>query len=434
MILEGNQRGGAKNLALHLMKEENERVEVHELRGFVSQDLMGALTETYAISRGTKCTQFLYSLSLNPPLNENVSIADFEAAIDKAEKELNLTGQPRAIVFHEKEGRRHAHAVWSRIDVQEMKAIQMSHDHMKLQSVSRELYLEHGWKMPRGFAHQSERDPKNFSHAQWQQAKRVGKDPRAIKTAIQDAWAISDNKATLGHALQERGYYMARGDRRGSIVAVDIHGEVYSIPRQLGIKVKQVRARIGEEDDLPSVSQARHKIAHDMLPIIMRFKENLQTQETAQKAEFTRKNDELVAKQRADRQSFMAQINQRQHQETLKRQSRFRVGYKGIWDRLRGEHKRIATENEKAAKLTLARDSAKKDRLIAGQLAQRRMFGQWRLAMKENFRQQRREIKNDQSQFKAMQNDDYDARREAFKRRRKETPRHSRAPTREPEP
>lgn len=29
MILNGNQRGGAKDLALHLMKEENEHVEVH---------------------------------------------------------------------------------------------------------------------------------------------------------------------------------------------------------------------------------------------------------------------------------------------------------------------------------------------------------------------------------------------------------------------
>lgn len=41
MILVGNQRGGAKDLALHLMKDENERVEIHELRGFMSDDLMG---------------------------------------------------------------------------------------------------------------------------------------------------------------------------------------------------------------------------------------------------------------------------------------------------------------------------------------------------------------------------------------------------------
>lgn len=54
MILVGNQRGGAQNLALHLMKDENERVQLHELRGFVSDDLQGAFQESYAISRGTR--------------------------------------------------------------------------------------------------------------------------------------------------------------------------------------------------------------------------------------------------------------------------------------------------------------------------------------------------------------------------------------------
>ncbi|SEN51125.1 hypothetical protein [Nitrosomonas marina] len=73
MILVGNQRGGAKNLALHLLKEENEHVEVHEVRGFASRNLMAALNETYAISKATRCKQFLFSLSLNPPQNENVS-------------------------------------------------------------------------------------------------------------------------------------------------------------------------------------------------------------------------------------------------------------------------------------------------------------------------------------------------------------------------
>ena len=67
MILHGNQRGGAKDLALHLLKTENEHVEVHELRGFVSDNLVSALNEVYAVSRGTKARQFLFSLSLNPP-------------------------------------------------------------------------------------------------------------------------------------------------------------------------------------------------------------------------------------------------------------------------------------------------------------------------------------------------------------------------------
>ena len=64
MILVGNQRGGAKDLALHLLKEENEHVDVHEVRGFASNTLMAALNESYAISRSyTLQTVFIFSQS-----------------------------------------------------------------------------------------------------------------------------------------------------------------------------------------------------------------------------------------------------------------------------------------------------------------------------------------------------------------------------------
>ncbi len=127
MILKGSQRGGGQGLAVHLMRtDENEHVEVHELRGFAADDLPGAFKEAQAVSRATRCRQFLFSLSLNPPETENVSVATFEAAIDRVEEKLGLEGQPRAVVFHEKEGRRHAHCVWSRIDAETMTAKQMS--------------------------------------------------------------------------------------------------------------------------------------------------------------------------------------------------------------------------------------------------------------------------------------------------------------------
>src|SRR3546814_19842374 len=110
MILKASQRSGAKQLGLHLMKtEENEHVEVHEVSGFMSDDLMGAMKEAHALSLGTKCKQFLFSVSLNPPVGESVRIEVFEKACEVSDERLGLKGQPRMIVFHEKEGRRHAH-------------------------------------------------------------------------------------------------------------------------------------------------------------------------------------------------------------------------------------------------------------------------------------------------------------------------------------
>ena len=118
MILKASQRSGAAQLGQHLLKtEENEHVEVHEVRGFMSESVMGAMKEAQAMAKGTRCKQYLFSVSLNPPETENVPVEVFEGALSAIEEKLGLTDQPRLVVFHEKEGRRHAHAVWSRITV-----------------------------------------------------------------------------------------------------------------------------------------------------------------------------------------------------------------------------------------------------------------------------------------------------------------------------
>ena len=140
MILKASQRGGGQNLAVHLMRaDDNEHVSLHELRGFASDNIKDAFKEAEAISRGTHCRQYLFSLSLSPPEQEQVSVAAFQTAIDKIEERLGLSGQPRAILFHEKEGRRHAHCVWSRIDAQTMTARPLSFFKNRLMEVSRDL-------------------------------------------------------------------------------------------------------------------------------------------------------------------------------------------------------------------------------------------------------------------------------------------------------
>ena len=58
MILEGNKRGGARQMALRLLNaQDNEHIEVHEVRGFMSDNLMGVLQEIHALSRATQCRQ-----------------------------------------------------------------------------------------------------------------------------------------------------------------------------------------------------------------------------------------------------------------------------------------------------------------------------------------------------------------------------------------
>jgi len=41
VILKGSQRGGARQLGLHLMNiQDNEHVEVHEVRGFMAENVL----------------------------------------------------------------------------------------------------------------------------------------------------------------------------------------------------------------------------------------------------------------------------------------------------------------------------------------------------------------------------------------------------------
>ncbi len=402
MLFVGNQRGGARNLAAHLLSPENEHVEVHEVRGFASESVAGAFNEAYAMSRGTKCTQFLFSLSVNPPQDQNASIEDFESAIDLAEDRLGLSGQPRTIVFHEKNGRRHAHAVWSRIDSDKMKAVQLSFTHKKLQEVSRELHIQHGWQMPRGMVDKSLRDPKNFTLDEWQQAKRQGEDPRVIKAAFQDAWATSDSKPAFSNALKERGYTLARGDRRG-YVAIDRHGEIYAVAKWSGVKTKSVRERLGDPKSLPDIEIAKQQIASEMQPSMERLNKELDARRQKQQALFDQRKADLIARHADERKATFEKMDALRIQETKIRQERFRTGMKGLWDRLRGEHRRIQKQNEHEAYQAFMRDRAAKDALIFRQLEQRQNFEAIRKREEQRFTKQSQDLQRDARQYQDMQ-------------------------------
>ena len=371
MILQGNQRGGAKSLALHLLKCENEQVEVHELRGFVADNLVSALNEAYAVSRGTKARQFLFSLSLNPPPSENVSTKAFENAIGRIEQKLNLTGQPRAIVFHEKQGRRHCHAVWSRIDAQAMKAIPLPHSRLKLMDISRELYREHGWTMPRGLMNARAFDPRNFTLAQWQQAKRIGKDPREIKQTFQDCWAISDSQPAFRQALKEHGYMLARGDRRG-FVALDHRCEVFAVSKWAGIRTKEVRARLTDEASLPSVNEARAEIAKTISARLSELRTQRDSAMKRRLSEIEQKRLRMAEKHAAERKTLRDAQDKRGQAESAARQTRFNKGLRGWLDRLTGRHRRIKERNMLETWQARKRDRKERDALIFRQLDQRR--------------------------------------------------------------
>lgn len=399
MILKGNRRGGAMQLALHLLNaEDNEHVTIHELRGFISESLAEALMESYAISRGTQCKKFLYSLSLNPPERESVPVQVFEKAIAEIEKKLGFEGHPRAIVFHEKEGRRHAHCVWSRIDAVEMKAVDPSYDRLQLRNMSRELYLEHGWKMPRGLMNSEERDPLNFTMAEWQQARRQGLDPRTIKLTIQECWAVSDSRKAFISVLRERGYYLAQGDRRSAVV-VDWRGEVYSAARMAGVKTKDVQARLGDCSDLPTVDETKAMLEERFTDKLKDYSDEIARRQSKESAFLNDRKKALVTLQRHDRDALIQKQQARRIKETKTRASRLPTGIKALWFRLTGKYKAIKNEIEEEACLAKQRDESELQSLIERQQSQRRQLQHEARSMRFRHVLQIKKLNRDMAQF-----------------------------------
>lgn len=383
--------------------DENDHVEVHEIRGFHSTTITGALNEAYAVSKGTKCRNFLFSVSINPPKNEQVSIEQFEDAVNRVEKRNNLSGQPRIIVFHEKEGRRHAHAVWSKTDPETMTARNLSYYKYKLRDISRELYLEHGWKMPRGYIDTKEKDPRNFSLAEWQQAKRVGQDPRDLKVLMQDCWAVSDSLPSFQNALKERGWTLAKGDRRGH-VAISPEGEVLSVARYVGKKTKDIKARLGDPKELPSVDDAKKQLAREMSETLKRHISEANEKKTKELAAFETKRQAMVAQQHQERAKLDTGQKQRWNEESLERSKRFRSGLSALWQALSGQAKVLREQNEREAYQALRRDRAQRQDLINAQLKDRQELQVERTTIRKSHAKALREIHKERQEYREMEN------------------------------
>lgn len=406
MILKASQRGGGKQLGRHLLKtEENEHIEIHEISGFVSDDLMGAMKEAHALSLGTKCKQYLFSVSLSPPATESVRVEVFEQACAKIEDRLGLSGQPRMIVFHEKEGpngfRRHAHAVWSRIDADSITAIPLPFFKRTLNAVAKELFLENGWQMPEGLRDARLRDPRNFTLAEWQQTKRACIDARELKATIQQCWDMSDNGPAFAKALEERGLFLAQGDRRGH-VAMTIEGEVFSIARMVGKKSKEIAAKFGDPKQYRSVSETTRHIGETVAPRLSRYiSEAKRIAHNAMKPLNERKQ-EMKQQHQQERKILADKQRERHITEQQVRSARVRSGAKGVWDILTGRYFKTRKQNEMEAFFGMQRDRTQRHDLITTQMKDRQQLQQQIQQQRERHATQILGLYRDAAQYRAM--------------------------------
>ena len=242
------------------------------MRGAIARDLHGAFAE-WAAQAGalTRCKQYLCSLSINPDdWQGRLTREQYLDYIERAEAKLGLSRQPRAVIFHIKEDglgrlREHCHVVWSRVDAERGRAVQLSFFKEKLMTVTREFARDHGLDLPEGYRRHEDKLRRNRQLTGYDgiKQKETGITHEERMAAVTQAWRGSDNGAAFVSALEELGYVLARGRNETRLVLVDIYGHATALTRLIddpAVKARQVREFLGDDyapENLPSAEQAQ---------------------------------------------------------------------------------------------------------------------------------------------------------------------------------
>jgi len=259
VIIKGKAVGSVKHWSRYLPEAgENEKVTEHEIRGTVKRDLKGALEEMRDIASATRSEgNFLYHASFNPKASENLTPEQWQKAIDLVEKKMGFEGHQRIVYEHVKEGRQHFHVLWNRVDPNTMTIKDIKGDRYTLRRAANQLEKEFGLQPTKAVRDYD--DVRPFDEWELKQAKRSKIELKEFKSELTALWHATDSGKAFIAAVEERGYAIAKGDRRDFVI-LDRTGEVHSLARRLdGVNVADVRARFQDvdRDSLPGVTEAR---------------------------------------------------------------------------------------------------------------------------------------------------------------------------------
>lgn len=264
MIIPAVKRGQGRQLADYLLKEKkNDRAELIEMRGFADiNNLENGLLGMELEAAQTKGTKPFYHAAMRLDEGERLNREQWLHCVDALGHRLGLDEQARAVVMHEQQGEQHIHIVWSLVDRERGKMIELPFDAERRVEVARQLEREYGLR-ELSPAHQ--RTKERLSRADYEQARREERpveEVRDTRAAIREAWKHSDNGAALVHALEEAGLTLARGDsERAPLGVVDERGQFHALTRATGARAKEVRERLADIElkEIPTAKETRQQ-------------------------------------------------------------------------------------------------------------------------------------------------------------------------------
>jgi hypothetical protein len=220
--------------------------------------------------------------------------------------------------------------VWSRIDAEAGKAIQMPFDREKLMMVTRQFARDHDLKLPDGY-NRDRQENRNLGYDQLSlyekaQQEKVGVTKEERARHVTEAWGESDSPKAFVQALEERGYILATGKR--PYVLIDIYGEMNALPKLIAdktIRTKDIKAFLESDyptDSLPSVEEARklaeqHRKAREAFIKVQRSQSKIEELKQSQAERRIKVLDQIAAQSYSEKRQQIEQGRENQKTDGL---------------------------------------------------------------------------------------------------------------------
>ncbi len=266
-IAKGRLRSGPEQLAAYVMGTDDGQRATLLNPAFEGEDLHNTFLLFDALGSG-RTEKTLYHGQICPRAkdSEKMTVDDWLRAVEIYAEKLGMAHHPRRVILHE--GRTenpHVHVVIQRYDPENDKLWHPSFNYVKHERASLEIALEFGHEIVPGKHVKRDRKKQpefprgETNQAQEQQAARTSMTVEERKEEITALRKSSDSAQAFKNALEEAGYILAKGAKRG-FVLVDENGEVFSLSKHVtDIKGKEYKAFMASLDEakLPSVEEAK---------------------------------------------------------------------------------------------------------------------------------------------------------------------------------
>jgi hypothetical protein len=185
-------------------------------------------------------------------------------------------------------------------------------------------------------------------------------------------------------------------------VIVHHSGEAMSLTRYGGIGTRELKARLGDPEKLPTLGQVQTELFTKTTSVTARRNGEMVRRHREELRPLSTEHRRMKEAHRGQRQTLAGNQTRRAGQEAQARAARLRKGIMGLWDRLSGKRGKISELNAREMTAGRVRDRAEQENLKTGQRQERGELQGRVMQMREQHRRDRQDHRAELGAMLAM--------------------------------